>query len=1092
VIIQEVDVGEVTRMIQQHASESSNEEELKIRVESSLRPVLQKWGIQWASYEHRNEALGGRKDSLYGRVIIEYKSPGKLNSKTEFKKAKEQVQDYILVQGQTEDDYGKYLGIVMDGYRIGFVRFRNHTWEVQNDPLPINSQTVMKMLQAIRALRRKPLDVEFLLTDLGPKSVISKKIIQILYHSLVDPNTARTDMLFNDWKRVFSQACSFSPEKLPKLINYYELEKDKKLNLEKLLFAIHTYYTILMKLLTSEIVTLFADSLLGSYLKAIEESYYRNHKLMLGELQELEEGGIFATIGIKNFLEADYFAWYLDEWNSDLANAIADLVSVLLEYEPATVELNPERVKDLFKRLYQNLVPKEIRHSLGEYFTPDWLVELVLDEIGYDGNPDKRILDPSCGSGTFLVLEIKRIKEYASSNFIDQRTLITKIINNVQGIDLNPLGILASKANYLIALSDLLRYRPKDGIDIPIYLADSVSLERGQKWQNLDEKEEEFRMFTTEGEFWLPSEVIQKKVLHTVLAMIDGAVRMKMKESEFIRFLSDGLKSEINLTRASIGRIGRLYKKIYSLEYRYKKDRIWTQLLKNSFAPLLIGRFNYVVGNPPWINWEHLPEFYRTITKDLWNRYSLLGKTKGTGLGKVKRDISMLFVARCFDQYVAKEGKLAFLVPLTNFKMQAGGGFRKWLSSNCSIEKIHDIVELFPFEGATNRTSILIISEGMTSFPFPSMMWSNPSKVPINMEDDLESVKRRTKRFSMITTPVKAGSPESSWMITSEEARQGLRKITGEPSKYNAHMGIKTALNQAFWITILSHQPNGILVKNPVLPGQKKTIREIRKLIEPELIYPFVRGRDLDRWYIKNSGNLMIVPHYSNGKPIEERELKLKYPKTYEYFFALKTDLLDRSIHRLWGKTNPFYSLYDIGDHSYAPYKVAWKEIAGEISGKGTSFAAAVLESSKVPSSNIPKPTVPDNKLITIPFEDKSEAYYVCGILNSSPVRTLIASYAYETAMDTHIVKNISVPEFDQNNPLHMQLSNLAQKAHTLAIAVHTDNNLKDKNQLMSTENQIDDVVSNIFKISTKELKQLKTTLDILKSGEDTEQLISS
>jgi len=173
------------------------------------------------------------------------------------------------------------------------------------------------------------------------------------------------------------------------------LKTDRKIDVEKLLFAIHTYYTILMKLLTSEIVTLFADSLLGSYLKRIEDAYFRSRDEMLHELRDLEDGGIFTTLKIRNFLEADYFAWYLDEWNEQIAKSFYNIIKGLLEYEPATVELNPERVKDLFKRLYQNLVPREVRHSIGEYFTPDWLAELCLDEAQYDGNPDKKVLDPA-------------------------------------------------------------------------------------------------------------------------------------------------------------------------------------------------------------------------------------------------------------------------------------------------------------------------------------------------------------------------------------------------------------------------------------------------------------------------------------------------------------------------------------------------------------------------------------------------------------------------------------------------------------------------------------------------------------------------
>ncbi|OQX53737.1 MAG: hypothetical protein B5M53_06605 [Candidatus Cloacimonas sp. 4484_209] len=94
--LEEIDTHKLSEKIKQHASESANEEELKIRVETLLNPLREKWGIQWASYEHRHEISGVRKDALYGTVIIEYKAPGKLESKREFERAKEQVKKYIV------------------------------------------------------------------------------------------------------------------------------------------------------------------------------------------------------------------------------------------------------------------------------------------------------------------------------------------------------------------------------------------------------------------------------------------------------------------------------------------------------------------------------------------------------------------------------------------------------------------------------------------------------------------------------------------------------------------------------------------------------------------------------------------------------------------------------------------------------------------------------------------------------------------------------------------------------------------------------------------------------------------------------------
>ncbi len=62
-----------------------------------------------------------------------------------------------------------------------------------------------------------------------------------------------------------------------------------------------------------------------------------------------------------------------------------------------------------------------------------------------------------------------------------------------------------------------------------------------------------------------------------------------------------------------------LYDKIMKLEKEGKKI-IWTRLLKNSFAPLLMGKIDFVVGNLPWVNWESLPEYYREDTKKLWGK----------------------------------------------------------------------------------------------------------------------------------------------------------------------------------------------------------------------------------------------------------------------------------------------------------------------------------------------------------------------------------------------------------------------------------------------------------------------------------------
>jgi len=1099
--LEQLDTHKLADTILKHAAESRNEEELKIRVEATLRPILEKWGIQWASYEHRHEISGARKDALYGTVIVEYKTPGKLDIKSEFEKAKEQVKRYIVEEAKDLKFYGRYFGVLLDGFKISFVRFRKNEWEEQDKPFDINAQTVLRFLEAIRGLRRKPIDAQELLLDFGPKSEMSKKVIQVLYETLSKPSTDRTKMLFDDWKRVFSQVCAYSPEKLEGLTDYYGLENQKNVDVEKLLFATHTYYTLLMKLLTSEIVTLFADSLLGSYLKRLEESYYKSKDDMLDELKELEEGGIFATIGIKNFLEADYFAWYLDEWDTNVATSIFEIVKRLLDYEPATVELNPEMVKDLFKRLYQNLVPRDIRHKLGEYFTPDWLAELLLNEVGYDGNPDKRVLDPACGSGTFLVLTIRRLREYADEHFWDRRELLKKITENIRGIDLNPLAVLASKANYLIALSDLLRYRPREGIELPIYLADSISVERKGEWKwETGQVEEEFELYTTEGKFWIAKEVIDKNLLSPVLSIIEQCVRHAFNKEEFERSLS----KDISLSKASISSFIRLYEKIYNLEYVYHKNRIWAALLKNSFAPMLIGKFDYVIGNPPWINWETLPEFYRNSTKQLWDNYGLLEKTKGMGLGKVKRDIAMLFVARCFSSYVKEDGFLGFLIPFTTYKTQAGAGFRNYLANKCKVQKVHDLVELFPFEGAINRASLLIIKEGKTEFPVQCVMWSNPRKRGIEQEAELEEVKKTTKQFDMIFTPINAGKSETPWMTSSTKAYEAIGKIIGSSPWYKAHAGVYTDLNAVYWIDILLRQPNGLLIRNIDVPGLKKRVKEIRKIIDPDLIYPQIRGRDVKKWYTGNPSTYILLPNDKTGKTMEHSELKVNYPSVYEYFLEYYSYLINRNGEPYKSKLEPyrknqlstaekfavpFYWLFNVAP-SLADYKVVWKRIAGGITGKAVSFASAVVEpyNDKI-FLEVDRPAVPDGgTLILIPIEEKDEAYFISGILNSTPILFCIASYTYELRMETHILQYIKIVKFNCNDATHQKISELSKKAHKLAKKYYAENDLAAQEDLRKVEEEIDKTVARLYEITDEELEEIKKTLRILKEGETDEE----
>ena len=174
-------------------------------------------------------------------------------------------------------------------------------------------------------------------------------------------------------------------------------------------------------------------------------------------------------------LAAERFGGWVDEalpenpfsWrHSPQSLAVAEIVERLREAvgNRHASPPNDDGDCDLFKPLYQDLFPRPLRHELGEYYTPDWLAAHVLDQVGYDGRTDARLLDPSCGSGTFLLMTLRRWRRHHSAFDVRRCPIV--------GFDINPLAVMTARANLAIALADMLPAGKK--FSPPVYLRDSI------------------------------------------------------------------------------------------------------------------------------------------------------------------------------------------------------------------------------------------------------------------------------------------------------------------------------------------------------------------------------------------------------------------------------------------------------------------------------------------------------------------------------------------------------------------------------------------------------------------------------------------
>jgi type I restriction-modification system DNA methylase subunit len=1110
--VPQLNIDEIVACFRDNVRSASNEEELKLHVSAQCieEKILKPLGITQVSHPPRYEytlVSGARIDALYGHVIVEYKAPGKLSSYKDIANAKEQVIEYIQQEAQSESEQDRYLGVIISD-KIAFVRYdRTRKHWILRGPYDIKREVIIKLIEAFRGLRRKALKVDLLLREFGPESPLASKGVVELYKKLLSPKSPRTKILFEDWLRLFKQATGYSPENLKSL---EELAKEYNINgdikYDELIFAIQTYYALILKLLSAEVIYLYAGGrFYKSYIAELDDAYAREGLEGLKRvLTDLENGGIFKIFGIENFLEGDYYSWYLDEIDKALADIIAEIARRLSEFEPATPQLEPESARDLLKRLYQHLVPEDIRHKLGEYYTPDWLADFLLDEVGLSReNLEKmgsenslkpleiKILDPACGSGTFLVRYIARVRDYAREHFLED-VLVDYLLKNVIGYDLNPLAVLTARTNYLLMIADLLHYK-RGNVEIPVYLTDSLMVERKTTIMG-----GVYVLKTVAGEFQLPSSIVDKGLLSNILDEITNALRNKYNSDEFKKRIQSAFR-EISDNEVSI--LANLYSTLLKLEEEGKDD-IWVSIIRNAFAPIVKGKFDFVIGNPPWVNWENLPEDYRKASADLWSKYGLAMIRGKRGLGKVKKDLAMLFLARTFDIYLKKGGKLGFLMPFTVFKTQAGAGFRRFLATKTKMLVVHDMVTLYPFEGAINRTAAVVVEKtcelehaslnecqeankvSTNNKKVKHVIWVNRSGKAVPTDAPLEEVLRTTDRFEVLMTPIVENDVSSPWMQVTERLLPYIRRITQGSSPYEAHAGVYAALNQVYYIEVKGKTLDGkLIITNPPESGQKKRVKQVEAKVEPDLVYPLIRGKDVKKWYVEFKNRYVIVPHNPRtANPISESDIRVRWPLTYSYLINYRRELEDRAIHKLWGRGNPFYAVYDIGTYTFAPYKVVWKEVSARMAVGG--FHVAVVEplQDKYLGENT---VVPDHTVVFIPVGDRDEAYYLAGILNST-----IITFALQYAV-VESLSDLNIPKFDPNNDLHRRIAELSKRAHEVAKCIYAENkpdycnNIRNpKKELEEIEEELDKAVAKLYDINEDALNDFKKLFAILSSEE--------
>jgi len=1018
------------------AAAAIKEEDVRIASERELAFLEEAAGIKLEG-KHEFTVASGFVDSVYDRVIIEYKNPAsptaRISPKLDAPATKKLVEQIKSRFADLNKEHGQPLnslfGVGLDGRHFVFIRFRDEEWHVQ-DPIPVTPQSSERFIRALYNLgtEGKAFTASQLAQDFGADGDIARQAIKALYHAISATTDPKALIFFNEWKIHFSEVCGYDVEepsqKIKQLAESYDIAI-KGVKAANLLFSLHTYYALFMKLLAAELVSsvhqLPGGTPLRKMLQAATAAKLRR------ELQDLEAGSIFRHFNITNFLEGDLFAWYLPAWSSDMEGWIRALVTKLDSYNPGTLSEDPAESRDLLKKLYHRLFPKSVRHDLGEYYTPDWLAEYVLKNVGFSGNPDARVLDPACGSGTFLVMAIARIRRWYDENreacSYDESELGKKILTNVLGFDLNPLAVLAARTNYLISIRDLVGHMA--GVEIPVYLCDAIMTpsEHGGLFAGTLERARELR--TAAGRFIIPTEIAQSQNhIARYAEILEESVRNDYSPAQFV----DRCKEE-KLSVADSDLHIDLFNILKKLNAE-GRNGVWARIIKNAFAPLFTPQVDFLIGNPPWVNWESLPDVYRASTASLWQEYGLF-RQKGlkAKLGGAKDDISILLTYVCHDSYLKQGGTLGFVITQAIFKTKGGGeGFRGFrYSRGTDAEtfmaplKVEDLSELQVFEGATNRTAIMIAGKAKKpfSYPIPFTVWKKSSRGRIAQESSLKNVLANVTRNKQLATPVEKADLRSPWITGSKETLEVLQKLVGR-GQYISRKGVYCPTNAIYWLSQVKKGSGGNLVITNLADSGKKKLEQVTASVEPLFVKSLIRGKDTGRWHWDSEIGVILPQDLTDpSKAVTENVLKVKYPKTFSYFKGFEKEIRDCALLAQFfdPKHDPFYSSYNVGSYTYSPYKVAWKEICPEIE-------AVVIEDQR---SKI----VPDHKLVFVSFDEADPAYFLCGLLNCSPLSLFVRSYSLQSSISGHIFEFANIPRFNPKDVAHREIAQLSRKCHT-------------------------------------------------------------
>ena len=709
--------------------------------------------------------------------------------------------------------------------------------------------------------------------------------------------------------------------------------------------------------------------------------------------------------GLQDIIESDFFAWPAEVGGQPLIETMARRVA-RFKWKEAPA--------DIAATLYEAVIPPDERRRLGEYYTPEWLAQAMVQEVVPDPL-GQRVLDPSCGSGTFIAVAVRHFVEATAAAQMDPKEAVKRLREAVIGIDVHPVAVRLARTAWIMAARPLIDAAAEAGYEgnlaIPVYLGDALQLH----YQTGD-------LFIS-GDIGIEVEgdEFDKKLIFPI-GLVEQADTFDLLMSDIADAIERGNDPLVALDDRGIVDPGQRQTLTATIEIMQElhaegRNHIWAYYTRNLVRPVALSRrrVDVIVGNPPWLNYRNTASVLRDKleqqSKELYHIWQ-------GGRYATHQDVAGLFFARSVALYLRDGGIIAMVLPHSALQT---GQYAKWRTGQWG-----DLAVNFGYKPAWDLEKL----DPNTFFPvascvaFAERMGENAKATPLSDEVEqwqgttgAEDVRR--EQIAITDTSVSGTSPYA------DRFRQGA-SIVPRCLFFVNEVESTTVFTAAQTVKVEPRRGS-----NDKAPWKKLDLTAITgQTIEKAHLFDVHLGET-------------VVP-YATLTPLKAllplKQSDAELPADANGTGGIHLGGLEQRMRGRWQKVSTLWEqnkgandkknlMNRLDYHRELSTQLEWQK-----NDEGIPIRVLYTSSGKPTAAIIETPeTIVDYTLFWAPCKDLQEAHYLLAIINScilyETAKPLMAKGQFGARhLQKHLWK-LSIPEYDGAKTLHQKIATAGQAA---------------------------------------------------------------